>query len=305
VEKNKYPLRPKVNIKYLVPLKTEGDKIPLYIICGGGGTARRFIKFANMMDEDQPVYVLQPITDTVGEKSMGSIEEMASEFIDEILINNPNGPYALSGHCLGGITAFEMAKQLEARGKKVHLLAMFDTIINKKEKSRRATLNNLYNIPASVRKLVAKASLKVDFEAYLLRKHTMKAIGYKVKSFNTLFRRLRRKVTKLNNLEYTGLDIFNESSNEYIAAAKNYRITPYDGGIVLFYAKERYYFTDVTQNIRFKKFYLNDSRKNLWKQYAASVSIFEVEGDHSNIFETVHGSDFARLLQQQLNKEVQ
>jgi thioesterase domain-containing protein len=175
-----------LNIKYLVPLKTGGSKIPLYIICGGGGTARRFIKFANMMDDDQPVYALQPMVDNKGVKNMGSIEEMAERFIEEILINNPDGPYALSGHCLGGITAFEMAKQLEARGKKVYMLAMFDTIIRKKEKREPASFNNFYNIPVSVKKMVSKAALKIDFETYLLRKHTMKAIGYKVKSFGSL-----------------------------------------------------------------------------------------------------------------------
>ena len=130
----------------------------------------------------------------------------------------------------------------------------------------------------------------------------MKAIGYKVKSFGSLFRRIRKKVNNTNDLEYAGLEIFNESSNEYVAARRNYRITPYDGEIILFYAKERYYFTDVNKNIRFKKFYINDSTKNLWSQYASSISIFEVEGDHSNLFEPTHGNQFARLVQEQLNK---
>ncbi|MEO6719986.1 MAG: amino acid adenylation domain-containing protein, partial [Ferruginibacter sp.] len=304
VEKNKHPLRPKVNIKYLVPLKTGGNKIPLYIICGGGGTARRFIKFANMMEEEQPVYALQPIVDSKGVNNMGSIEELASQFIEEIMINNPDGPYALSGHCLGGITAFEMAKQLEAKGKKVHMLAMFDTIIRKRERVERANFNNLYNIPGAVKKVMSKAALKIDFETYLLTRHTRKAIGYKMRSFSALIKKWRRRQDTVNDLEYAGLEIFNESSNEYIEARKNYKITPYNGEILVFYAKERYYFTDVTQNIRFKKFFINDSTKNLWREYASSVSIFEIEGDHSDIFETVHGNKFAMLLQQQLNRPV-
>ena len=103
-------------------------------------------------------------------------------------------------------------------------------------------------------------------------------------------------------MEFAGLEIFNEASNEYLAARKNYQLTPYDGEILLFYAKERYYFTDVTRNIRFKKFLINESTKNLWRQYASSVSIFEVEGDHSNLFDTMHGNKFAMLLQKQLDK---
>ncbi|HAL82003.1 MAG TPA: hypothetical protein DCO83_07035 [Mucilaginibacter sp.] len=36
---------------------------------------------------------------------------------------NPDGPYALSGYSFGGIIAFEMARQLEALGKEVKMLA--------------------------------------------------------------------------------------------------------------------------------------------------------------------------------------
>ena len=43
-------------IKHLVPVKTEGHKIPIYIIAGWG-TALRFMKFAELLDPDQPVYV--------------------------------------------------------------------------------------------------------------------------------------------------------------------------------------------------------------------------------------------------------
>lgn len=35
------------NLKHLVPVKTSGNKIPIYIIAGGG-TALRFMKFAPM-----------------------------------------------------------------------------------------------------------------------------------------------------------------------------------------------------------------------------------------------------------------
>nr|MBA2611841.1 non-ribosomal peptide synthetase [Bacteroidota bacterium] len=49
LQKFKDPSLPNVNIKYLVPLKTAGNKIPLYIVAGGGGTALRFMGFAELM----------------------------------------------------------------------------------------------------------------------------------------------------------------------------------------------------------------------------------------------------------------
>ncbi|MEO7768859.1 MAG: amino acid adenylation domain-containing protein, partial [Ferruginibacter sp.] len=290
--------------KYLVPIKTGSpDKTSLYIVCGGGGTALRFKKFAAMMDEDQPVYALQS---PVGVDDLGTfpdtIEDIAGAFIKEILILNPNGPYALSGHCVGGVIAFEMAKQLEAQGKTVHFLAMFDTIIRIREKRAPGSIKNLYYVPFYIQAFISKARLKFDFETFLFRKHARKAIGYKMKMFRNIIKKMKKDVDS-HQLENTGLEIFNESTEIYKTASRNYKLAPYDGKILLFYAKERYFFTDTDNNIRFKKVFLNDSKKNIWRQYANSISIFDVEGDHSDMFEENHGDKFARLLQQYLYQD--
>jgi thioesterase domain-containing protein len=58
-----------------------------------------------------------------------SVEEMASHYISEIKTINPEGPYALGGFSFGGIIAFEMAKQLKAEGKKVKIVALFDSYV--------------------------------------------------------------------------------------------------------------------------------------------------------------------------------
>ena len=47
--------------------------------------------------------------------------------------------------------------------------------------------------------------------------------------------------------------------------------------------------------------YLNDNTKNAWKQYANSVSIYDVEGEHSTIFDLAHANELAQLLQKHLN----
>ena len=99
-------------------------------------------------------------------------------------------------------------------------------------------------------------------------------------------------------------EIFNESANVYVAATRNYKMDPYDREIILFYAKERYYFTDANNNIRFKKVKLNDAVRNMWKQYATSVTIFDVDGDHSDMFEVSHGTRFAQLLQDKINQSL-
>ncbi|MES2894129.1 MAG: amino acid adenylation domain-containing protein, partial [Bacteroidota bacterium] len=255
------------DFKYLVPLKIGSPLKPtLYIICGGGGTALRFKRFAGLLDDDQSVYSFQP---PIGEKAMqefpDSIEKFAEVFISEMMASNPDGPYALSGHCVGGVIAFEMAKQLEAMGKKVVLVALFDTVIRERKRPQRASIKNLYNIPAKTKEAMSKTILKFDFETFLLRKHTAKAIGYKMKYLYYLMNNFRSKKAQ-EQLKQVSFEIFNESADMYVAATRKYRMSPYERELIVFYAKERYYFTDVNKNIRFKKVKLNEVERNMWKR---------------------------------------
>jgi amino acid adenylation domain-containing protein len=302
IEKIKNPSLPAANIKYLVPIKTAGNKVPLYIMAGGGGTALKFRAFAELLP-DQPVYVLQPPTDAKELKEFPTtVEEIAAVFIEEILIKNPNGPFALSGHCLGGIIAFEMATQLKERGKNVILLAMFDSIIRKRTKLAPRSIKNLYHIPLIIKRAISRLILKFDFETFLLRRHTRQSVRYKMDSLRAWAKKLKANKVKSSDLEFAGLDIFNESADMYVAACSNYTIEPYDGDIILFYAKEHYFFLDKDKNVGFKKIQLHDDTKNLWNQFATTTSIHEIEGEHSEIFEPVHASEFAFTLQQYLNK---
>ena len=45
----------------------------------------------------------------------------------EIRTQQPRGPYLIGRECIGGIVAYEMARQIEAQGEKVDLLALLDT----------------------------------------------------------------------------------------------------------------------------------------------------------------------------------
>jgi thioesterase domain-containing protein len=51
---------------------------------------------------------------------------MAARYLAEVQTVQPEGPYLLGGWSLGAVVAFEMARQLEARGERVALLALID-----------------------------------------------------------------------------------------------------------------------------------------------------------------------------------
>src|SRR5690606_17380913 len=103
----------------LVPLKPEGTKPALYVVHGANHNVLMFNALAQYLDKDQPVYGLQSRGLSGVDEPHDSIDQMAADYISEILQSNPNGPYALGGFSYGGIVAFEMARQLRAQGKEV------------------------------------------------------------------------------------------------------------------------------------------------------------------------------------------
>ena len=75
---------------------------------------------------EQPFYVLRDPR-TAGERRVDTVEQTAGHFAEAVRRVQPHGPYALGGHCYGGIVAFEMARQMNAAGERVALLTLFDT----------------------------------------------------------------------------------------------------------------------------------------------------------------------------------
>ncbi len=281
----------------IIPIKQSGTKMPLYIVCGGGGTAFTFEKFANLLDKDQPVYGFQQPSDINELESFpDTIAEIAAVYVNEILLIDPDGPYALSGHCIGGVIALEMARMLEDMGREVKLLAMFDVILSKREKVNPATLKNLYHLPTFIKKAASKAFLKVDFETFLLTRHPKDAVEYKIKSIKSLV----NKFYKFQEQD-TEMMVFKQFEQKFEKAFENYQVNKYDGDILVFYARDHYHFLDKNRNIRFKKFLLEEEVKNIWKDYARSVKIYEMEGEHSSMFEPFYSNNFASLLQQHLD----
>jgi oxalate---CoA ligase len=99
-----------------------GPSPALFCIPGSHGNLVGFFRLAQHLAEDRPVTAFQL---PKGESAY-SIEGLASRYVDEMLESQSEGPYHLAGACTGGFVAYEMARQLRARGKPVGLLALMD-----------------------------------------------------------------------------------------------------------------------------------------------------------------------------------
>ena len=110
----------------LVPIQTKGSGLPLFCIHGGGGGTLFMRSLVRHLDADQPFYGLQAEA-VHGKRIKGHrVEDMAAHYISEIRTVHPNGPFLLSGYCLGGVIAFEMARQLRQQGLEVPMVALFN-----------------------------------------------------------------------------------------------------------------------------------------------------------------------------------
>ncbi len=111
----------------LVPIKPGGSQLPLFLVHGAEGNVLLYRQLAAHLGPDQPVFGFQ----SQGLSNQGnfhsSVEEMASHYVAELQALQPSGPYRLGGYCLGGVVAFEMARQLQAQGERVALVAMLET----------------------------------------------------------------------------------------------------------------------------------------------------------------------------------
>jgi len=79
------------------------------------------------LDENQPFYAFQCPGLERDEKILGSVEELATAFINEMQKIDSMGPYRLGGFSLGGVIALEMAIQLENHGFSVEELIILDS----------------------------------------------------------------------------------------------------------------------------------------------------------------------------------
>ncbi|MCB9230918.1 MAG: amino acid adenylation domain-containing protein [Bacteroidia bacterium] len=108
----------------LVPIQEKGGQTPLFFVHPSGGNVLCYVRLAQLLGPEQPFYGL---ASREGGLVPETVEEMAAAYLDEIRSVQKDGPYQLGGWSLGGLIAWEMARQLEQSGQEVGLLVMVDT----------------------------------------------------------------------------------------------------------------------------------------------------------------------------------
>ncbi|MCG1056170.1 alpha/beta fold hydrolase, partial [Mycetohabitans sp. B5] len=111
----------------LLPLKPTGSCPALFCIHPGFGLSWSYMGLSNYLHPDQPLYGLQA-RGFDGTSSLAStVDEMVSDYLEQMRRVQPKGPYCLLGWSLGGNVAHSMAVRLEHQGEKVALLVLLDS----------------------------------------------------------------------------------------------------------------------------------------------------------------------------------
>ncbi len=105
----------------LVEIQAASGSPPFFCVHPVGGNVLCYLELARALGPDQPVYGLQRI-----DTAELTLEELASHYVAVLRTSHPQGGYRLGGWSMGGVVAFEMARQLERAGERVEALVLID-----------------------------------------------------------------------------------------------------------------------------------------------------------------------------------
>ncbi|MCY1042404.1 amino acid adenylation domain-containing protein, partial [Corallococcus sp. bb12-1] len=110
----------------LVPIQSEGTRRPFFCVHPVGGNVLAYAELAKALGPDQPFYGLQSQGLDGAQPPLERVEEMAASYLAAVRGVQPHGPYRLGGWSMGGLVAYEMARQLQALGETTEVLALIE-----------------------------------------------------------------------------------------------------------------------------------------------------------------------------------
>jgi thioesterase domain-containing protein/acyl carrier protein len=265
----------------LVPIQPLGPRQPFFCVHAVGGNVLEYYDLARRLGMDQPFYGLQSRGLDGRQPPHTRIEDMAAHYIKETRELQPEGPYLIGGRSLGGIIAFEMARQLRAQGQEVGLLALLDSypvgyaklspgagaLRSKARRVFRRIGSHFSNLRAlSLQEKFLYLIDKAQYAPLKIKSQIWQTIYHSYEKFGRALPRALRDVQEFNWL-----------------AARDYVPHLYDGKVTLFWASK-------------------DLRASFdlvagWRVLAeGGMEVHEIPGTHLNIIKDPHVSELATKL---------
>ena len=255
---------PERRFTHLVPMHSGegGPKTPFFLVAGMFGNVLNLRHLAHLLGTDRPFYGLQARGLYGNEEPHSSIVEAARDYIAEMRMVQPQGPYMVGGFSGGGITAYEIARQLAADGEDIAALVMLDTPL-----PMRPPLTTRDRAMIQWLDLRGKG---LAYPAQWLRNR----IAWEIKK--------RRQPD--DDSEVEAGQQFHDTAIEaaFLDSVRSYEVSPWGGPLTLFrppmmgkwqVAPDRLVNAD-------RHYVIHD---NDWTKWAPQVEVIEVPGDHDSM----------------------
>jgi len=260
----------------LVLLKAGAGSPPVFMIHGVGGNVVDILPTARRMAYPGAVIGIRARGLARGELPHSSVEAMAADYLREIKARQPNGPYSLCGYSLGGLVAFEIARQLSESGNEVGFVGLFDTLMSPLRWPLRAWLSivgrRIAGLPGTLRAAPLRAWV-AELRKLAGRPHARLAAPSAS---------MQRDDASLPGLlSSLPIRVLRVAASALIASAR-YRPGFYCGELTLF--------TPVRREPGLP------SLEAIWRKHARTVSIVETRGAHSTMLSAPNADSTAASL---------
>ena len=257
------------DFRQVVRLQPNGTKTPLIAI---HNTGVYYYHLSKRLSSEQPLIALQLFDPSIArDKLPQTLEEIAAEYVQLIRQFQPSGPYALVGWCVGGVLAFEVARQLAQRNQEIKLLAMIDSWapghLTRLPKVRARLSDYSYRWQMILADWRRVTTYRQSFLEFLNKRTIVKKI----------LRRLGQQVAEHRQVAFDERNINVENYDTWLFnyldnVALRYLPKPYPGKLTLLCSamEPRGLFLDPKMG---------------WGAFASAVDIAIIEGDHFTIFE--------------------
>lgn len=239
-----------------------GPKRPFFLVAGMFGNVLNLRHLAHLLGADRPFYGLQARGLYGDQDPHKTIEAAAKDYLDEMKIVQPDGPYMLGGFSGGGIIAYEIAQQLIAAGEEVATLAMLDTPLPQR-------------VPLTTR------------DRAVIQMLELKSGGITY-PFKWVARRVAWEISKRRNTgensNHTDETQFHNSAIEaaFLSAVETYELRDWQGPLALFRPPLRgKWHVGRDRWINSERAYVTPD--NDWGAHAPMLEVFEVPGDHDSM----------------------
>jgi thioesterase domain-containing protein len=257
-----------------VILQSQGSRLPFFCVHPLGGSGYYYAQLARQLGNERPFVALHsPALDGLTQPN-DRVEDIAAQYVEAIRDIQHSGPYFLGGWSFGAKVAYEMARQLDAGGEAIGLVALFD---QGPEASMTSHLDREDDAFILLLSTLHLSDLPSDFSIdHFIRVRREKRMAY-------LLQQCREAGLSLGALDPSTLKGVVSVWRAHIAAARRYVPQPYRGSVTYFAAKGG----------------INaDRHAGPWRRLAlGGVTIIPVPGDHNELMDEPNVEPLATRLQ--------